>query len=118
MELQEFSEHFESFVTYAEEAWNQKDLEMLNAMISDLENFVHAYAHQFKCYSMNSKDWKELYRKNREKRREIADGICEWCNSRQGRHCHHLIKRGRLSIYNDVRLLRVLCPECHSLFHL
>lgn len=118
MELQEFSEHFESFVTFTEEAWEQKDLEMLNAMIADLEDFTHAYGHQFKCYSMNSKDWKELYRKNREKRREIADGTCEWCGVRSGVHCHHLIKRGRLNLYNDVRLLRVLCPECHNLFHL
>jgi hypothetical protein len=28
-----------------------------------------------------------------------------------------LAKRGRLVLYNDVRLLRILCADCHRLFH-
>ena len=117
MNLQEFTEHFEAFITYIEEAWEQKDLEILKAIVSDCEDFINAHGYQFKCYSMDSKSWKELYKKNREKRKKIADGMCEFCGRKKDVHCHHLIKRGKLNLYNDIRLLRMLCANCHRLFH-
>jgi len=117
MTLSEFTEHFESFATFIEEAWEQKDLEILLAIIFDCEDFIHINGHQFKCYSQTAKEWKDEYRKNREKRREIANGTCEWCGRKKGTHCHHLIRRGRLVLYNDIRLLRILCSKCHQLFH-
>ncbi len=115
MNLADFIEHFEAFITYVEEAWEQKDLEILKAIVSDCEDFINAHGYQFKCYSMDSKSWKELYKKNREKRKEIADGICEWCAKAKGTATHHLCHRGKLSLYNDVRLLRLVCVKCHRL---
>ena len=117
MNLQEFTEHFESFVIFIQEAWEQKDLEILKAIVSDCDDFIHSHGHQFKCYSQTVKEWKETYRKNREERKEIVKGICEWCGRKKGTNCHHLAKRGRLVLYNDVRLLRILCADCHRLFH-
>ena len=49
MNLQEFTEHFEAFITYIEEAWEQKDLEILKAIVSDCEDFINAHGYQFKC---------------------------------------------------------------------
>lgn len=115
MNLEEFTEHFEAFITYIEEAWEQKDLEILKAMVSDCEGFINIYGNQFKCYSMDSKNWKELYKKNREKRKKIAEGTCEWCTKAKGTATHHLCHRGKLSLYNDVRLLRLVCVKCHRM---
>ncbi len=117
MNLADFIENFEAFITYIEEAWEQKDLEILKAIVSDCEDFINAHGYQFKCYSLTAKKWKEEYRKNREKRKKIADEKCEWCGRKKGTNCHHLAKRGRLILYNDVRLLRILCINCHRLFH-
>ncbi len=114
MTLSEFIEHFEAFVVYIEEAWEQKDLEILKAIVSDCEDFINAHGHQFKCYSMDSKSWKEEYCKNKDERKKMALDRCEWCG-RKGTQCHHLVKRGRLSLYNDVRLLRLVCAKCHQL---
>ena len=115
MNLEDFTEHFEAFVTFIEEAWEQKDLEILKAIVSDCEDFINAHGYQFKCYSMDSKSWKELYKKNREKRKKIADGTCEWCKKSKGTATHHLCHRGKLSLYNDIRLLRLVCIKCHRL---
>ena len=115
MTLSEFIEHFEAFVVFIEEAWEQKDLEILKAIISDCEDFINAHGHQFKCYSMDSKSWKEEYKKNREKRKKLADGMCEFCGRAKGNVIHHLCHRGKLSLYNDVRLLRLVCAKCHQL---
>lgn len=115
MNFPDFVENFESFVTFINEAWAQKDLEILQAVISDCEDFLHANGYQFKCYSMDSKRWKELYKKNREERRRMAKGICEFCGKAKGTATHHLCHRGKLTLYNDVRLLRLLCTDCHRL---
>ena len=115
MTLQEFIEQFKAFVVFIEEAWEQKDLEILKAIVSDCEDFIHAYGYQFKRYSLDSKSWKEEYKKNQEKRKKIADGKCEWCGKAKGTVTHHLCHRGKLSLYNDVRLLRFLCVKCHRL---
>ena len=117
MNLQEFIEHFEAFVTFIEEAWEQKDLEILKAIISDCKDFIHTKGHQFKCYSADSKTWQKLFDRNRQTRAELSKGMCEWCGEKKGVHCHHLAKRGRLVLYNDVRLLTILCADCHRLFH-
>ena len=115
MTLQEFIEQFKAFVVFIEEAWEQKDLEILKAIVSDCEDFIHAYGYQFKRYSLDSKSWREEYKKNQEKRKKMADGKCEWCGKAKGTATHHLCHRGKLSLYNDVRLLRLLCTKCHRL---
>jgi len=117
MNLQDFIENFEAFIIFIEEAWKQKDLEILKAVVSDCKDFVHANGHQFKCYSIDSKNWKKLFERNRQIRANLSNGMCEWCGKKKGTNCHHLIKRGRLVLYNDVRLLRILCADCHQLFH-
>ena len=48
MNLEDFTEHFEAFITYIEEAWEQKDLEILKDIVYDCEDFIHSYGDKLK----------------------------------------------------------------------
>lgn len=113
----EFDSTVKAFIDEIEWVRERKDLELLESLGDDLENYLHFNAYLYKGTS----EYCEYLpagslSKNGGQVRGRSEGRCELCG-KEGTQIHHLAKRGSLVVYHLPELLINLCCRCHRKFH-